>query len=92
MLEPVLDPEAVAQRRRQQPGARGRTHERERRQVERHDARAGALPDRDRQHAVLHRRVERLLERTGQPVDLIDEEHGPRLERGQERGHIALAF
>ena len=36
----------------------------------------GALADRDRQLAVLHRRVERLLERAVQAVDLVDEEDG----------------
>ena len=39
-LEPVLDPEAVAQRRRQQARARRRADQRERRQVERDDPRA----------------------------------------------------
>ena len=91
-LEPVLDAEAVAQRRREQPGARRRADERERRQVERDDARAGALPDRDRQPRVLHRRVEGLLERAVQPVDLVDEEDGARLERGEQRGDVALAL
>ena len=31
--------------------------------------------ERDRQLAVLHRRIERLLDRARQPVDLVDEEH-----------------
>ena len=74
------------------PGARRRADERERRQVERHDARAGALADGDRQPAVLHRRVEGLLQRARQAVDLVDEEHAARLERGEERGDVALAL
>ena len=77
---------------RQQPGARGRADQRERRQLERHDARAGALPDGDRQALVLHRRIERLLQRARQAVDLIDEEHAARLERGQKRGDVSLAL
>ena len=61
-------------------------------QVERHDARAGALADRDRQLAVLHRGVEGLLERPRQAVDLVDEEDAARLERRQEGGDVALAL
>ena len=91
-LEAVLDPEAVAQRRRQQPRAGRGADERERRQVERHDLRPGALPDRDRQPPVLHRGVEGLLQRAAEAVDLVDEEHGARLERGQQRGDVALAL
>ena len=75
MLEAVLEAEAVAQRRGQQPGAGGGADQRERRQLERDDARAGARADRDRELAVLHRGIERLLDRARQPVDLVDEEH-----------------
>ena len=92
MLEPVADAEAVAQRRRQQPGAGRRADQRERRQVERHGARAGALAEDDRQLAVLHRRIERLLDRPVEAVDLVDEEDRARLERGQERGDVGLAL
>ena len=92
MVEPVLDAEAVAQRRRQQAGARGGADERERRQVQRDDPRAGARADRDRQLAVLHRGIEGLLDRARQPVDLVHEEHGARLERGQERRDVGLAL
>ena len=74
------------------PAARGRADERERRQVERHGARAGALAEDDRQPAVLHRRVERLLDRAVEAVDLVDEEDRARLERGQERGDVGLAL
>ena len=87
-----MDAEAVAQRRGEQPGARGRADQRERRQVERDDPRARALADGDRQLAVLHRRVEGLLQRARQAVDLVDEEDAARLERGQERGDVALAL
>ena len=92
VVEPVLDAEAVAQRRRQQAGARGGADERERRQVERDDARARPGADRDRQLAVLHRGIEGLLDRARQPVDLVDEEHRARLERGQERRDVGLAL
>ena len=52
----------------------------------------GALADRDRQPPVLHRGVEGLLEGAGQPVDLVDEEHAARLERGEVAGDVALAL
>jgi hypothetical protein len=83
---------SVAQRGRQQARARGRADERERRQVERDHPRTRAGADRDRQLAVLHRRIEGLLDRARQPVDLVDEEHRARLERGQERGDVGLAL
>src|SRR4051812_8929406 len=91
-LEAGLDAEAVAQRRGQQPRARRRADQRERRQLERHHARAGALADGDRQPAVLHGGVEGLLQRAVEPVDLVDEEHRARLERGEEGGDVALAL
>ena len=92
VLEPLGDAEAVAQRRRQQPGPGRRADERERRQVERDRPRAGALAEHDRQLAVLHRRVQRLLDRPVEAVDLVDEEHRPGLERGEEGGDVGLAL
>ncbi len=77
---------------RQQARARRRADERERRQLERDHARARALPDGDRQPLVLHRRIERLLQRARQTVDLIHEEHAARLERRQEGRDVALAL
>ena len=46
----------------------------------------------DRQRPVLHRRIEGLLERAVQAVDLVDEEHRVRLERGEQRRDVALAL
>ena len=92
VLEPVADAEAVAKRRRQEPGAGGRADQRERRQVEGHRARAGALAEHDGQAPLLHRRVERLLDRAAEAVDLVDEEHRAGLERGQEGGDVGLAL
>ena len=74
------------------PGARRCADQRERRQVERDDARPRPLADGDRQRAVLHRRIEGLLERAVQAVDLVDEEHAAGLERGEQRGDVALAL
>ena len=48
--------------------------------------------DGDRQLAVLHRGIEGLLDRAREAVDLVDEEDGARLERGQERGDVGLAL
>ena len=92
VLEAVRDAEAVAKRRGQQAAAGGRPDQRERGQRQGDRARAGALAEHDRQLRVLHRRVERLLDRAAQPVDLVDEEDAARLQRGEERGHVGLAL
>jgi hypothetical protein len=92
VVEPVLDAEAVAQRAREQPGARGRPDQGERRQRQGHDLRAGALAHGDRQLPVLHGGIEDLLDRARQAVDLVDEEDRARLQRGEERRHVALAL
>ena len=91
-VEPEREPEAVAQRRRQQARARRRADQRERRQVERERARGRPLADDDVEPEVLERRVEDLLDGAVQPVDLVDEEHVARLERGEDRGDVALAL
>ena len=90
VLEPEGHPEAVAQRRRQQAGARRRADERERRNLERERPRRVPLPDDDVEPEVLERRVEHLLDGARQPVDLVDEEDVARLQRGQDRRHVAL--
>src|SRR5581483_6302396 len=91
-IEPERQPEAVAQRRREEAGARRRTDERERRQVERQRPRRRPLADDDVEPEVLERRVEDLLDRPVQPVDLVDEEDVARLERGEDRRHVALSL
>ena len=92
VLEPVREAEAVAQRRRQQAGPGGRADQGEGRQRQGDRAGPGALAEHDRQLAVLHRRVERLLDRPPEPVDLIDEEDAARLQRGEEGGDVGLAL
>ena len=92
MLEAVADAEAVAQRRGQQAGAGGRADQGERRQRQGHGARAGALAQHDRQLPVLHRRVEGLLDRAAEPMDLVDEEDAAGLQRGEEGGDVGLAL
>src|SRR5438034_502645 len=64
--------------------------ERERRQVERERARRRPLADDDVEPEVLERRVEDLLDRTVQAVDLVDEEDVAHLERGEDGGDVAL--
>jgi hypothetical protein len=61
-LQPLHDAEAVAQRRGQQTGARGRADQRERRQIELDRARAGTLADHEIELRVLHGRVQHFLD------------------------------
>ena len=51
----------------------------------------GPWPIDDVDAAVLHRRIEELLDRPVQAVDLVDEEDVLGLERRQDRGHVGLA-
>ena len=92
VLEPVADPETVAKRRRQQARAGGGAHQGERRQVEGHGARAGALAEHDGQAPLLHGRIERLLDRAAEAVDLVDEEDRAGLQRGEEGGDVGLSL
>ena len=91
-VETVGDTEAVAQRRGEQPRARGGSDQREGGKVQRHHRGARALAHGDRQPAVLHGRVEGLLESARQAVDLVHEEHAARRERGEIARDVALAL
>ena len=88
-LEVRRETEAVAQRVGQQAGARRGAHEGERREVERDRGRARALADHDVDAEVLHRQVEHLFGGAGHAVDLVDEEHLARRERGEQRREVA---
>ena len=44
------------------------------------------------QAPLLHRRIERLLDRAAEAVDLVDEEDRPGLQRGQEGGDVCLSL
>src|SRR6266545_1095540 len=90
VAKPERHPEAVAQRRGEQTGAGGRADQRERRQVERERARGGALAHHDVDAEVLERRVEDLLGRPAEPVDLVHEEDVVLLERREDRGDVLL--
>src|SRR5581483_6195525 len=92
VAEPERHPEPVAERRRQQARARGRPDEGERGQVEREGARRRPLADDDVEAEVLERGIEDLLDGRVQAVDLVDEEHVARLERGEDRRQVALAL
>src|SRR5438477_4206224 len=88
-VEPEGRAEAVAERRREQPRARGRADQAERLQRQFDQARRRSLPDHEVELEVLHRRVQRLLDDVIQPVDLVDEEDVPALQVGEDRGEIA---
>ena len=92
VLEAMGDAEAVAQRRRQQAGAGGRPDQGEGRQRQGHGPCPGSLPEHHRQLAVLHRRIERLLDGAAEAVDLVDEEDAAGLQRGEEGGDVGLAL
>jgi hypothetical protein len=90
VVEPEREAETVAQRRRQEARARRRTDERERRQVEGERPRARTLAHDDVDAEVLERRIENLLRGAAHTVDLVDEEHVARLERGEDRRNVLL--
>ena len=52
----------------------------------------GALPADEVELEILHRRVERFLDRASQPVNLVDKEDVTVLEVGQDRRERALVF
>ena len=56
------------------------------------DPRGGTLSDHDVDLAVLHRRVEDLLDGRVQAMDLVDEEDVPRLQVGQQGREVAAAL
>ena len=90
VAEAERHPEPVAERCREEPGARRRPDERERGQVERQRARGGALAEDDVEPEVLERRIEDLLGGPVQPVDLVHEQDVARLEGGQDRCDVLL--
>ena len=84
----IHQPEPLAQRRRQHPGARRRADQREalERQLER--LRVGAAVDDEVDAEVFHRRIEILFDDPAEPVDLVDEQHVALIERGQDADEI----
>ena len=92
VVQPVREAEAVAQRRGDEPRARGGADEREARQLQPDGAGAGPLPDDDVDLEVLHRRIEDLLDGPVEPVDLVDEEDVALLQVSEDGRHVGLAL
>ena len=80
--------EAIAQRAGDEARPGGGADQREGRQVEAQRAGGGTLAQHDVELVVLHRRVEDLLHRAGQAVDLVDEQHVALFELGQHSGDV----
>ncbi len=66
------------------------TDERERRQVDRERARSRPLPEHDVEPEILECRVQDLLGRAVETVDLVDEEHVTRLDRREDGRDVLL--
>jgi hypothetical protein len=88
-IESHRNAEAVAQRRGEQPLARGRADQGEGGQVDPHAARARTFADDQIERAVLHRGIEHLLDHRIEPVNFIDEQHIAFLEIGEQGSQIA---
>ena len=76
--------EAREQRRGEQPGARGGADQREGGDGQLVGRGVGAVAGDDVDLEVLHRGVEALFDRGGEPVDLVDEEHVVGLQLGKQ--------
>ena len=83
-IEPHRNPEAVAERRRQQALPSGRADQGKARQVDPNRPRRRALADHQVERAVLHRRIKHFLDRGIEPVDLVDEQDVAVLEVGEQ--------
>ena len=88
-IEPHRNAEAVAQRIGEQARARGRADQRELREIDLHRARRRPLADDQVELEVLHRRIEDLLDRRIEPVDLVDEQHVALFQIGEQRREVA---
>ena len=88
-IEPHRNAETIAQRRRQQAGARRRADQRKAREVDLDGPRRRPLADDEIELKILHRGIEDFLDRRVQAMDLVDEQHVARLEIGELRGEIA---
>jgi hypothetical protein len=88
----VGDAEPRPQRRAQQGRASRRAHDGEARQRQPDRTRARALAQDDVQDEILHGRIEDLLDRPAEAVDLVDEQDVTRLKVGQDGGQVSGAF
>src|SRR5271155_2522253 len=89
-FQPVHDPESRTQRRHNQPRARRRPNQRELIQLIRVHARPRPLPDNQIHAKILHRRIQNLLQRRLQSVNLIQKEKILRLQRSEHRGQVTF--
>jgi hypothetical protein len=88
-VEPVGGPEPVAQWAADPACPGRRADQGERLQAQSQRSRRWALADHHVERVVLHRRVEDLLDRPVEPVDLIDEQDVPLLQRREDRREVA---
>ena len=88
-VETPDEAEPVPQGPGHQAGAGGGTHQGEAGQVEPDAAGRRALADEDVELEVLHGRIEDLLDRPVEPVDLVDEQDVALLEIGEQGGQVA---
>ena len=92
VVESGDEPEAIAQWTGDHAGPGGGADEREARQRQADARGGGALADDDVELEVLHRRVEDLLDGTGQTVDLVDEQDIALVELGEDGRQVTGAF
>ena len=92
VVETVDRPEAVAERRAEPSRAGRRADDRERLEREPQAPRARAAADHHVDREVLHRRIEDLLDRVVQPVDLVDEEDVALVDVREDRREVAGAL
>ena len=88
-VQPADEAEAVPQRPGDETGPGRGADQREARELQADGAGRRALADQDVEAAVLHGRVEHLLDGSVQAVDLVDEQHVAVLQVGEQRGQVA---
>ncbi len=89
VVEPGHEAEPVAERPGDETGAGGGAHQGEGGQVEPDGPGARTLAEDDVQLKILHGRIEDLLHRPPQAVDLVDEEHVTLGQVGEDGGQVA---
>ena len=91
-VEPVGHAEAVPERAADPAGPGRRADHRERLEAQAQAPGARPLADHHVEREVLHRRVEDLLDRTVEAVDLVDEQDVALVEGGEDRGQVPGAL
>ncbi len=88
-IEPDRNAETIAQRRGEKSGAGRRADQGEPGEVDLHRARRRPRADDEVELEILHRRIENFFDRWVETVNLVDEQHIPRLEIGELPREIA---